>query len=484
MKISIGKKGSIQVRIFWSLLSICILSIGAASALAYISLKNTFKEQNETIFQKKKETMMSLFDYSLSKEKTTANNVGQILKNEIYKNADILKLDVAVYDLKGQYIMANKENLFKANIPNTILRELKGKVIKDLIHTNDQNVNEISSYITINNSSLEPVGILYFPSYYNNALYTDALSKYIKFIVALSLFFVVISSVLSFNLARKISNRISKISDKLLATTLDADPQPLIYNETDELSPLVRAYNRMTHQLGHQKNLLGQIEREKAWREMAKQVAHEVKNPLTPMKLLIQNFHRRFDINDPKITEKVNNLTKNMVDQIDLIATVASAFSEFGKLPEKRDEILNLNQEILQIAHMFQNHNIFVQSLEKDIEIKMDKIYLSRIITNLITNAQQAKQPEKDLVIALVIKSNVKTIKIEIEDNGVGMNQELINKIFAPNFTTKSSGMGLGLSMVRKMIEEYHGAIGVESQEGLGTKFKITLPRTYQSSKV
>ena len=210
---------------------------------------------------------------------------------------------------------------------------------------------------------------------------------------------------------------------------------------------------------------------------MAKQVAHEVKNPLTPMKLLIQNFERKFDKADPDIDEKVTRLSKTMVDQIDLISTVAGAFSEFAKLPEKKNETLNVIKEIKSLIRVFNDKNeIYFHSNKDNILINFDKIFFSRIITNLITNAQQAVSDLRKPVINIDVELINKKVSISVEDNGVGIPKDKIDKIFEPNFTTKNSGMGLGLTMVRKMVEDYKGEINVKSEEGKGTKFVIILP--------
>jgi len=209
---------------------------------------------------------------------------------------------------------------------------------------------------------------------------------------------------------------------------------------------------------------------------MAKQIAHEVKNPLTPMKLTIQNFVRRFNPEDPEITQKVKKMGDTMVDQIDVIAAVASAFSEFAQLPEKNNEVFSLNKEITNIVQIFSGDRIFVHANQPSIMINMDRIYLNRIITNLVTNSKQAEMPDRPLNINIDIEKMYKRITITVEDNGTGIDPEIQNRIFEPNFTSKNSGMGLGLTMVRKMIEDYQGTITVNSGVGVGTKFVISLP--------
>jgi len=226
-----------------------------------------------------------------------------------------------------------------------------------------------------------------------------------------------------------------------------------------------------------QKKLLFFKEKESAWREMAKQVAHEIKNPLTPMKLLIQNFERKFDKNDPDIDDRVKKLCASMVDQIDLMAKVAGAFSEFTKLPEKKNEVINVNNEISSLVRIFDDKNeIIFQSKQNNVLINFDKSFFQRIMTNLILNAQQAKNEKQDFFIKINLELLNKKISLTIEDNGNGIPEDKLEKIFEPNFTTKSSGTGLGLAMVKRMIEDYKGEISIRSKEGKGTTFMIILP--------
>ena len=165
-----------------------------------------------------------------------------------------------------------------------------------------------------------------------------------------------------------------------------------------------------------------------------------------------------------------------MIDQIDMVATVATAFSQFAQLPEKNNETFHLNAEVESILRIFNDDRIFVHSNRDDILIKMDRIYLNRIITNLITNAKQAVEDVAEPIINVDLEQINKRVIISVDDNGVGIDGSMIERIFEPSFTSKSSGMGLGLTMVRRMVEDYGGVITVKSEPGKGAKFTISLP--------
>lgn len=462
---------------------VCFFSIIGSTAMSYLIIKKSTDEQSVTEMQNKFEALMKTLDYAVSHTNITQDkDLVNILQNEIYEISDINKHDVILYDLQGNYLVSNKElNLVaQKKIPHETLMNVLESDKRVDVQEYDQKVgsNVTSSYMILRNNMLEPIAIVYFPFYHNNNIYASAFNKYVQYIILVNLFLVLLSIWLSWVISKNLTKTITRISELITRTTLfGREMKPIKYFQNDELSGLVKSYNKMIYQIEDQKMLLANKEREEAWREMAKQVAHEVKNPLTPMKLLIQNFERKFDKNDPEIDQKVRNLSRSLVDQIDLVATVASAFSEFAKLPPKNDEFFNLKEELENLVRVFNDDgNIYFHANKDMMPVRMDRIYLSRIFTNLITNAKQAVSEQRKSIINIDAELFNKKIIIVIEDNGIGIPKDKLEQIFEPNFTTKNSGMGLGLTMVKKMIEEYKGDISVKSEEGKGTKFTIILP--------
>ena len=462
---------------------VCFFSIIGSTAMSYLIIKKSTDEQSVTEMQNKFEALMKTLDYAVSHTNITQEkDLVNILQNEIYEISDINKHDVILYDLQGNYLVSNKElNLVaQKKIPHETLMNVLESDKRVDVQEYDQKVgsNVTSSYMILRNNMLEPIAIVYFPFYHNDNIYAGAFNKYVQYIILVNLFLILLSIWLSWVISKNLTKTITRISELITRTTLfGREMKPIKYFQNDELSGLVKSYNKMIYQIEDQKMLLANKEREEAWREMAKQVAHEVKNPLTPMKLLIQNFERKFDKNDPEIDQKVRNLSRSLVDQIDLVATVASAFSEFAKLPPKNDEYFNLKEELENLVRVFNDDgNIYFHANKDMMPVRMDRIYLSRIFTNLITNAKQAVSEQRKSIINIDAELFNKKIIIVIEDNGIGIPKDKLEQIFEPNFTTKNSGMGLGLTMVKKMIEEYKGDISVKSEEGKGTKFTIILP--------
>ncbi len=481
MPLSRYKGYSLRNRIFWAFLTICLLSVMGTSALSYFVLKTNSLEQSRTQLQNQSEELMAYLDYAVSHSQVQTKDLKTVLGNKIYEIADINKHDVILYDLEGNYLLSNKDNnlVVQKKLPlsilNKILRKDKRVDIESFNKKNNSNVT--SSYLTLKNNMLVPIAIVYLPFYHNDSSYFKVFNRYLKFFIILNILIVAFSIWLSWIISKNLTKTLTKFSEMITQITLfEKELKPIKYFQNDELSSLVKSYNKMILQIQNQKEHLSVIQREEAWVSMAKQVAHEVKNPLTPMKLTIQNFERKFDVNDPQIKDKVKNLSQSMVHQIDLVATVATAFSQFAQLPEKHDEILNLNEQIKEILYIFSDENIHMHANQPYIELDMDKIYLSRIIINLVTNAIQAKVEGKRSIINVDLELINKRINISVEDNGKGISTEMQEKIFEPNFTSKNNGMGLGLTMVKKMVLEYNGDIILTSEEGKGSRFIISLP--------
>jgi len=252
----------------------------------------------------------------------------------------------------------------------------------------------------------------------------------------------------------------------------------ILESASSEIDTLVEAYNNMIDELEESAVKLAKSEREQAWRDMAKQVAHEIKNPLTPMRLSVQSFERKFNAEDPNIKEKLTEYSNTLIQQIDVMSSIASAFSDFAKMPTQKREKLEVVGVVKLALDIFNEGFIHYLPQEKELFANLDKTQLIRIVTNLIKNAVQAVEKEENPSIEVKVLTQENTIKIEVSDNGKGIREEVKGLIFEPKFTTKSSGMGLGLPMIKNIIEAYNGTISFTSKEGIGTVFTVILPKT------
>jgi two-component system nitrogen regulation sensor histidine kinase NtrY len=254
----------------------------------------------------------------------------------------------------------------------------------------------------------------------------------------------------------------------------------IIYTNDDEIGALVKEYNRKIDELEIKAQQLAQSERESAWREMAKQVAHEIKNPLTPMKLGLQHFERLYDPEAPMSKEKFQKVTRSLVEQIDGLTRIANEFSNFAKMPQPQRETIDICALLENVVQVFSHdgmRNIRTENTNKEINLSVDKDMMIRVFNNLIKNAFQAIQEIENGEVVVSVSTTKEDVLIEIRDNGKGIAEEQKDKIFVPYFTTKSTGTGLGLAMVKQMVELHQGDVSFVSEEGKGTSFIVRLER-------
>ena len=253
------------------------------------------------------------------------------------------------------------------------------------------------------------------------------------------------------------------------------------WSNKDEIGSLVTEYNRMIKELATSAELLAQNERESAWREMAKQVAHEIKNPLTPMRLSIQLLQRAYTDKAPDIDQRVERLSKTMIEQIDTLASIANAFSDFAKMPKVNNEAFDLRVLVQNTISLFHGTSEGVEFSFYDNGITnawvyADKEQLIRVFNNLFRNGIQAIPENKKGVISISLSKQNQTFVFAIKDNGVGIPDDMYDKIFVPNFTTKTHGMGLGLAIVKNSVESCNGKVWFETIKEIGTTFYVSFP--------
>ncbi len=259
--------------------------------------------------------------------------------------------------------------------------------------------------------------------------------------------------------------------------------EPIDWNSKDELGDLIHQYNHMIGQLEENTRKLRQSEREGAWREMARQVAHEIKNPLTPMKLSIQHLLRVQEAQPERVVPLLQRTAHTLIEQIDSLSRIASEFSNFAQMPKADNRPVNLNELLQKAFDLFEknqpgNLDLYLSLPEKTCTVFGDKEHLVRVLNNLITNAIQAIPDTRrgEVSILMDIRSNLQHILIEIRDNGSGISEAAQEKVFSPYFTTKNSGTGLGLALTKNMIEAMGGEIYFRTVPDQGTSFFIVLP--------
>jgi two-component system nitrogen regulation sensor histidine kinase NtrY len=476
---------SLRVRIFFSMILLIIATSLLLITISIFQYKSVAKEYNQRRIENTEFYVKKHINYMLSNTTYPLNvdNIKLIFKDKIHEISDIQNTEIQIYSLEGKLLKSSKESFSietrTPNISKFILRLVNASIEKRFVEVKTINgVKYRSSYSLIKNKKFKPIGILKLPDIRDDGYYEKELNNFLIRLAQVYSFMIAMAFGLAYILSSFITKPIYDFAEKLRETSLNRNNEKIPFSaKIKEINMLLIAYNRMIEELERNAIKLAQNERDLAWREMAKQVAHEIKNPLTPMRLTIQSFQRKFNPEDPNIKQKLNDFSESLIQQIDTMSSVASAFSDFASMPLQQNEVLNVVEVIELTLDIFNEDYIVFECAEKEIISKIDRTQLIRVITNLVKNATQAIPENQETKMVLVSIERIKNeVIITIKDNGTGIDPDHIDNIFEPKFTTKNSGMGLGLGIIKNIIENYNGTITFETKFGKGTIFTVTLP--------
>ncbi|NJX14118.1 sensor histidine kinase [Tamlana crocina] len=490
------KKLSLRTRIFLAMILLVILASVLIAAVAIYQYREQSKDYHEGRLERKEGSVQAHIKRVINGRQNTwevkTENIPFIFKEEIYNIADIHKLQINIYDLEGGLLITSKAGLqtsaadrcISANILNAINNTVEFnseiEVARHRYVDKHEENGEIfqSSYTFILDQKSKPLAILNIPYLEKDDFLDKELEEFLTRLGYAFALVLLMAIVIAFLLSKYITKSLKTISDKINTTRLEKRNEKIEVNDTsEEITTLVNSYNSMIDELEESAVQLARSEREQAWREMAKQVAHEIKNPLTPMRLTVQNFQRKFNPEDENIHQKVDEYSKTLIQQIDTMSAIASAFSNFAKMPAQQNETLNVVKIVKLALDIFNEDHIVFSASTDEVIAKLDRSQLIRVVTNLVKNAIQAIPDHKTGKIEVKVFEEGSQAVITVSDNGMGVSEENIDKVFEPKFTTKSSGMGLGLAMVKNIVETYNGSISFETEKGKGTTFTVTFPK-------
>ncbi|MDC0389207.1 ATP-binding protein [Flavobacteriaceae bacterium] len=470
---------SIRFRIFLAMTFLVIIAFGGIAILTIPQYEEQSNKYHEQRLERKKSQLQRSISYIFQNTPSTLNQIqlDSVFKEKIFQIADVQNVNFSIYNLDGSLLnstLISAEN----KINNSVLLKLRNSEELSIIQkTTINNVQYRSSYSFILDNSSNPIWILNLPYYDDDKLNSYELNSFIAIFGKVYFLILIIAIIFSYLISFYITKSLSEIGKKIKLTRLDKTNTKIqIKARSKEVNILVESYNKMVEMLNDSVEKLSKSNKEQAWREMAKQVAHEIKNPLTPMRLSIQSFQRNFDKNDPKFDSRLDEFSKTLIQQIDTMSTIASAFSNFAEMPAQQGEKINIVETTKLALKIFKENYIVFSSEFKDLQVRIDRTQMVRIITNLIKNALEACELIKEPKVQVTIEKKKKEVLISVIDNGQGISKELKNKIFEPKFTTKTSGMGLGLGMVKNLVHSYNGRISMSSKINSGTTFSITFP--------
>lgn len=478
---------SLRIRLFISMLLLVFLASVSIFIVTIYQYDEQSKEYNIQRFSRKEEAAKESIDIELKSKTTypvTTENLPRIFRERIYEISAIHNLHITIYSLQGELLKTSIPAAFKEALPQDLTKEVLDTLEEVPVHRilntkEEEGITLQTSYSYLEDPLFKPLGILQLQLTQDNYDQERELREFLYRLAIVYLFMFATAIALAYFLSSYITRSIKTITDKMKRTQLNQRNEKIyLSSASTELNILIEAYNNMIDELEESAVKLARSEREQAWREMAKQVAHEIKNPLTPMRLSAQSFERKFDENDPNIREKVKEYSKSLIQQIDVMSSIASAFSDFAKMPVQKKEKIEIISVVKLALEIFKEDDIIYEPKEDELFANLDKTQLIRVITNLVKNAIQATE---DIIlprIVITVYESDGKIFIDVADNGKGIDKAVQDLVFEPKFTTKSSGMGLGLPMVKRIIEAYNGTIKFVSKPGRGTVFTVILPKT------
>ncbi|MBK8610598.1 MAG: HAMP domain-containing histidine kinase [Chitinophagaceae bacterium] len=483
---------SIRNQIHGTVIFISVLSflvIGLATILFFISrYHNSNREKlSRVIHVMENEVRISLSEMSVADNPFVvgSDEFAKTLEKTIGKISEIHAVDINLYDLDGNLRVSslplpyNKGVISKKMDPLAFYILNQKKQVQYFQTEEIGNLSFISNYVPVIDATGREYAYLNIPYFTSESKLQEEIANFLVTIINLNAFIFLIAGIIALFITNRITRSFSLISEKMKAVNLGQHNEAIEWNRHDEIGELVGEYNKMVAKLDEGALALAKSERESAWREMARQVAHEIKNPLTPMKLSLQYLQKSIINKSPNVAELTAGVAKTLVEQIEHLNHIAGEFSQFANIGNPKNEIFNLNEIINTVVELHaidDRIHIYWNPAVEQVLVEADKTHQNRLFTNLILNAMQAIPGERTVEIQITEEVKDDKVLIKVKDNGMGIPGELQAKIFTPNFTTKTSGTGLGLAMSKGIVEQARGRIWFETEEGVGTTFFIELP--------
>ena len=473
--------------IFISLLS--FLVVGIATILFFINRyhNNNREKLSRTIHVMQNEVRNSISDLvvfdDVIKIYDDANKAK--LEQTITRISEVHAVDVNIYDLDGNLKVSSLPLPYNKGIVSNKIDPMAYyhlHQLKEIQFFKEEAIgklNYLSNYVPVIDETGKEYAYLNIPYFTSQSKLRQEISNFLVAIINLNAFIFLIAGIVAFFITNRITRSFSFISNKMKEVNLGKENEAINWKRNDEIGDLVKEYNKMVAKLDGSAAALAKSEREGAWREMARQVAHEIKNPLTPMKLSLQYLQKAIDNNTGNLNELTKSVANTLVEQIDHLSQIAGQFSQFANIGNPRSEIFDLNESLrmtIQLHSLEENVALEWMPVNEPVFINADKTHINRLFTNLIQNAMQAVPGNIKAHIQINEVMQDSAILVTIKDNGNGIPENMRSKIFTPNFTTKTSGTGLGLAMCKGIVEQSKGDIWFKTKEGEGTTFYVKLP--------
>src|SRR5665647_2195531 len=467
----------------YTFITLLVLSFILIFYVSVNFIQNKYKEEQIANLESKKSYIQkALQDIYYWHQDLNGLNT-QNLNFELQDLSYVYHTDIHVYDNRGVLVGSSQPIIFNKNL-------ISNRISPSPYFTQTANINQyehigklnyLTGYTDFYNGDFLQIGYIAIPQFFSQNEIRDEIEGFLAVIVHIYLIIIVLAILLSLFIGKQLSAPLNMLENKLKEMRLGRRNEKIDYGLNDEIGQLVLQYNRTIDELEQSAKLLAKSERESAWKSMARQVAHEINNPLTPMKLTIQQLQRTKKMNDERFDDYFAKSTIMLIEQIDNLSRIAGTFSNFARMPEANFERVDIAAKISSVVQLFANNyehvNIEYQGSEQGVFVYADPEQLVQVFNNLLKNAIQAIPSERDGNIQTRLIQTDRSIQIEVTDNGMGIAGDAHDKLFVPNFTTKTTGMGLGLAIAKNIIELSNGTITFDSKVNLGTTFTVTLPK-------
>jgi signal transduction histidine kinase len=472
-----------KTRIQFSMVVAVVATLILVGIITYFSISTQYQTQQEKAIREKITQIAIAFENGQSSK--YVNNVNEESQADFDDFASRQSADLTLFNLTGDELFTTQPKIYEFGLQ---ARRMNARAFINLHklqkseYVNNEIIGRLSykaAYVPLRDANNDTFAYLQLPYFSNETEYNERIGSLLNIMINVYAIVFIAIGLFAVIIARQITAPLNFIQHSLSKTIYGKNIEPIRWKRDDEIGALVKEYNKMISALELSAQRLAQSERESAWREMAKQVAHEIKNPLTPLKLGLQLLDKSWKDKDPKFDQKFERFSKSFVEQIESLSSIASEFSAFAKMPETKLELLNIFEILSQAVTIFKemdNIKIAYKAPETPFFVNADKDQLLRCFNNLLKNAIEATPADRFGLIEISYLVSNKNILLTIKDNGEGIPEKLRERIFEPNFTTKSSGTGLGLAFVKNSIENASGKIWFETLEGGGTTFYINLP--------
>ncbi len=469
-----------------SVIFIIVVALAILGVITRSNIMHLYDNKNRDNLNEKTLSVLTELEHKVGDVETIPSDMKGYLSDLLYKFSLIFFSDINLYDTQGRLIASSRPQIFDEGlISRRIQPDAFYRLVNDrsLIHVRQEMIGTqeyLSAYMPFRNSNDQIIAYVNLPYFARQAELRRELADFLSAYINVYVLLIVLAVMLTLLVSRLITRPLMLIREKLGRVGIGKANEKIAWERKDEIGSLVEEYNRMVDELARSADLLARSERESAWREMARQVAHEIKNPLTPMKLSVQHLQKAWNEQSPDFEKRITSFTRTIVEQIDALSEIASEFSDFAKMPVARLDRIDLLESIRAAANLYRNaENIHIafEFPPHPCPVMADPRQLLRAFNNLVQNATEAIGNSEKGLISLRVSESGEFYRVEVADNGPGITEEQSTRIFSPSFTTKTSGMGLGLAMVRSMVTSIGGKVSFESVAGEGATFIVEIPR-------